>query len=101
MPSASCVSLRAVMVIAALLSSHPDHDLADLAVGLHELDGRAEVAEVEHLVHDRMDLAGLEVGHDVADERSDRLRALTRRAEPVADAEHGQAVAVQRFEIDG
>src|SRR5712692_11962194 len=99
-PSASCVSLRAVIVMSRLLSD-PDHDLADLAVGLHELDGPAEVAELEDLVDDRVNLAGLEVGHDVADEAPHGLRALRRRAEPVADAEDGQAVAMQRFEIDG
>src|SRR5512132_4048530 len=100
MPSASWVSLRAVIVIACLLSD-PDHDLADLAVRLHELDGGAEIAEVEHLVHDRMDLAGLEVGHDVTDEAAHGLRALARGAKAVAHAEDGQAVAVQGFEIDG
>src|SRR5712692_5310660 len=99
-PSASCVSLRAVIVMSRLLSD-PDHDLADLAVGLHELDGPAEVAELEDLVDDRVNLAGLEVGHDVADEASHGLRALPRRTEPVADAEDGQAVAMQRLEIDG
>src|SRR5262245_30617127 len=103
MPSCSSVTLRATIAITCLLSPslHANHDLADLAVRLHELDGLAQTAEVEDRVDDRVDLAGLEVGDDVPHEPAHGLRALSGGAEPVAHAEHGQPVAVQRLQVDG
>src|SRR5262245_33903340 len=79
---------------------HPYDDLADLSVGLHELDGGRQVVEPEDLVDDRHHPPFLEVRQHVPGEPAHRLGALRRSPEPVAHAEDREALAVQGLEIE-
>src|SRR5262245_2067848 len=79
---------------------YPHDDLADLSVGLHELDGGRQVVEPEDLVDDRHHPTLLEIRQHVPGEPADRLGALRRGAESVAHTEDREALAVQGFEIE-
>src|SRR4030095_16658591 len=82
-----------------LKKSDAHDDLADLGVGLHESEGGRQLVEGEDLVDQGAQGAVLQLRHDVADEAAHGLAALGGIAQSIADAEHGEALAVQRFEI--
>src|SRR5712692_6391536 len=76
------------------------NDLADLSVGLHELDRRRQILESEHLIDQRTQTPVLQVRQDVPDEAANRLGALGGAAELVAYAEQREAFAVQGLKVE-
>src|SRR5688572_10438138 len=82
------------------LPFNPEHDLADVRVGLHVALRRGELVEAEHPVDERLDALRLEQRQEVLPEAAHRAGALLGVAQLVRDAEHAQAARVQRLEVD-
>src|SRR6266851_7524882 len=67
-------------------SRNPDHDLADVLVGLEPGSGGGDLVEREASVDDRSEAAVAQCRQQVGGEALGRFGALGRAAQPVADA---------------